>query len=558
MAIETTSVDELLARIGLTKKPGTGQVTAAPSDQRSSAEQSAYTAIPSPNVHLATPSPSLQGHSLSTPEGPFVVSGKEQDSSESRLEDVLQRLQAGGMTARSGGGHSVSLQAAAHTELRANSPHPSTPRPGPALPPVLKTTTRDKFWPRAPRQLSDAGIAESELIALILKYLMHRGVDAGSKIAQQTGLRFPVIEPLMRQLKADKLVIYKSTLTGGDYQYELTDLGRDRARQLNDMCTYYGSAPVPLSQYIASVHAQTITGLKPPLNAIRHAMADLNINDQLLSSLGQAIHSGRGMFLFGAPGNGKTSIAERVTKSFGDTIWIPKCLSASGEVIRLYDPNRHKHVAVDDPTIEAEFDGRWVQIERPTIVVGGELRMENLEITVIRDTGIGEAPLQLKANCGTLLIDDFGRQRMPVDELLNRWIIPLEQRHDFLQLESGRCIQVPFDELVIFSTNLEPRDLVDDAFLRRIPYKIEVKNPSEDEYRELMLALSAKLGFVFSAESIEYLIRRYYLDVNRPFRFCHPRDLLRQIENYCSLHEVERVVTQGMIDQAVSNYFSIL
>ena len=383
-------------------------------------------------------------------------------------------------------------------------------------------------------------------------------MESGSKIAGHVGLRYPVLEPVMRQLKTDKLVVYKSSLTGGDYQYELTDLGRDRARHLSETCTYFGTAPVPLGQYIASVKAQTITGLKPPLAAIQRAFADMEINPQLLSAVGQAIHSGRGMFLFGAPGNGKTSIAERVTKSFGDTIWIPKCISAAGEIIRLFDPNRHKEVPVDNPSILEAVDGRWVHIERPTIIAGGELRMENLEITVIRNTGIGEAPLQLKANCGTLLIDDFGRQTMPVDQLLNRWIIPLEQRHDFLQLESGRSIQVPFDELIIFSTNLEPRQLVDEAFLRRIPYKIEVKDPSEGEFRTLMLTLARSTGFHCEPSVVDHLIRTHYLPVGRPYRFCQPRDLLRQVENLCTLHRLPREVTISAIDQAVGNYFSIM
>ena len=402
------------------------------------------------------------------------------------------------------------------------------------------------------------GITESEITSLILKFLMHRGTEAGYRISVHVGLRYPVIEPILRQLKADKLVIYKSSLTGGDYQYELTDLGRERAHHLSDMSTYFGTAPVPLTQYIASVKSQTITGLRPPLSAIQNALSDLNINPDLMSSIGQAIHSGRGMFLFGSPGNGKTSIAERITKSFGDTVWIPKCISAAGEIVRLFDPNRHKPVPVEDAEIAEEVDGRWVHIERPTIIAGGELTMDNLEITPIRGAGIGEAPLQLKANCGTLLIDDFGRQKMPVDQLLNRWIIPLEERHDFLQLESGRSIQVPFDELIIFSTNLQPRDLVDDAFLRRIPYKIEVKDPPREEYRSLMLMLAKKMGFHCPPGVVDYLIEKHYLPVGRPFRFCQPRDLLQQVKNRCTLHNLPFEVTPDAIDKAVSNYFSIM
>ena len=542
---QATSVDELLARLGLGKKPvaqGAGGSTASTGG---SSGTSASVAV----------SPARSATSPSVGENPPVSADARRREAELRLAETLQRLKGGAAGTRA----AEQVPMVALTEPARTSPPPAVPSaPAPMTQQQAPAPNPKRFLPMAPRNLMDVGITDSEIIALIMKFLMHRGTEAGSRIAVHVGLRYPVIEPLMRQLKNDKLVVYKSSLMGGDFQYELTDLGRDRARHLGEMCTYFGTAPVPLNQYIASVKAQTITGLKPPLSAINNALSDLNINPKLLSNIGQAIHSGRGMFLFGSPGNGKTSIAERITKSFGDTVWIPKCISAAGEIIRLFDPNRHKLVPVENPEIEAEVDGRWVHIERPTIIAGGELRMENLEITVIRNTGIGEAPLQLKANCGTLLIDDFGRQTMPVDQLLNRWIIPLEQRHDFLQLESGRSIQVPFDELIIFSTNLEPRDLVDDAFLRRIPYKIEVKDPSQEEFRALLLLLAKKLGFQCEPSTVDYLIQTHYLPVSRPFRFCQPRDLLRQVENRCTLHGLPYVVDPAAMDQAVSNYFSIM
>ena len=519
MPPQTTSVDDLLARLGLARPQDASPPAISPRPA-------------APMVRSVNPP------AASVPSPPSEADLKRREA-EQRLKETLNRLKG-------------TTPAVVHSD-----PIP-TPDETCAVDSAGHPAPSPRYWPRSPRSLVEAGLTDADVTALVLKLLIPRGTEAGFKIATHLGLRFPVLEPVMRQLKTDKLVVYKSSLTGGDYMYELTDLGRERARHLNEACTYYGTAPVPLSQYIQSVKAQTITGLKPSLDAIRRAMGDLNINPGLLSTIGQAIHSGRGMFLFGAPGNGKTSIAERVTKSFGDTIWIPKCISSAGEIIRLFDPNRHKAVPVDDPGILDEVDGRWVHIERPTIVAGGELRMENLEITVIRNTGIGEAPLQLKSNCGTLLIDDFGRQRMPVDELLNRWIIPLEQRHDFLQLESGRSIQVPFDELIIFSTNLEPRDLVDDAFLRRIPYKIEVKDPTAAEFKSLMISLAQSMGFQCEATIVDYLIQTHYTPVSRRFRFCHPRDLLRQVENRCTLHHLQRVVTREAIDQAVGNYFSIM
>jgi len=414
-----------------------------------------------------------------------------------------------------------------------------------------------RFLPMAPDTLEGAGLFPNEVSDLLLKTLSIRGIESGYNLARTLGLKFPLVEGILRQLKGERLVSYRNSAMGGDYFYDLTDQGRGRATTIAANSSYMGTAPVPLNQYIESVSAQSIAGRKPPLSSIRSAFGDLQVEDELVSNLGQAIHSGRGMFLYGPAGNGKTSLAERVTKSFGDTIWIPRTITASGEIIRLFDPNRHKPAPVvgADPEL---IDGRWIQIERPTIVAGGELRMDDLEITYIRRAGAGEAPLQMKANCGTLLIDDFGRQRMRIDELLNRWIVPLEQRYDYLHLESGRSIQVPFDELIVFSTNLQPKDLVDEAFLRRIPYKIEVPNPTEASFRRLFQLMSQQRGFHCDPAMLDYLIETHYRAAGRTFRFCHPRDLISQIENHCTLHEQERVVTREALDNAASNYFSIM
>jgi predicted ATPase with chaperone activity len=212
------------------------------------------------------------------------------------------------------------------------------------------------------------------------------------------------------------------------------------------------------------------------------------LNEKMFSRLGPAINSGRGLFLYGAPGNGKTSIAERVTAAFGNYVWIPRAIGVDGEIIRLFDPVNHLETPLEPGQgllDQQRIDKRWVRIRRPTIIAAGELTMSSLEVTLNQSTNICEAPLQLKSNCGTLVIDDFGRQRMRIEELLNRWIVPLEKHFDFLNLPNGKKVQVPFDQLLVFSTNLEPRDLVDEAFLRRIPYKIEVIDPTEEEFRHL-------------------------------------------------------------------------
>jgi MoxR-like ATPase len=417
--------------------------------------------------------------------------------------------------------------------------------------------TAPAFVPEAPGSLEQSGLAESDVVGLVLKFLYYRRVEIGFRISQQLGLKLPVLDPILREMKQDRLVVYKGAATAGDYIYELTDLGLERARNLTEQCTYFGTAPVPLDQYVSSVKAQSLDNRRPPFEKIQAAFGDMTMSDDLLSRVGQAIYAGRGMFLFGNAGNGKTSLAERITRAFGDTIWIPKALITAGEIIRLYDPNKHR-LAPGDPAEYKNADGRWVHIQRPTIVAGGELRMDNLEIAYTRGSGIGEAPLQLKANCGTLLIDDFGRQRMSVDELLNRWIVPLEARHDFLYLESGRTIQVPFDQLIVFSTNLEPRDLVEEAFLRRIPYKIEVTDPTEEQFETLFLQLAAAMGIACAPQDVVYLLDQHYRATGRGMRFCHPRDLLRQIENYCLLVEIPPEVTPDRIDVAVANYFSIM
>jgi len=281
----------------------------------------------------------------------------------------------------------------------------------------------------------------------------------------------------------------------------------------------------------------------------------------MLDRLGPAVNSGRGLFLYGAAGNGKTSIAERITSAFGQFIWIPRAIGVDGEIIRVFDPVTHNEAPPErnEGLIDNnKVDRRWVRIRRPTIVAGGELTMSALEVTTNTSTNICEAPLQIKSNCGTLVIDDFGRQRMSTDELLNRWIVPLEKRYDYLNLPNGKKVQVPFDQLIIFSTNLQPKDLVDDAFLRRIPYKIDVADPTEAEFRELFEMMAPRLGFQYNDEAIDYLLDTHYRPVDRPLRCCQPRDLLLQIRNHCLYQNCPPEMTPDNFDFAVANYFAIM
>ncbi len=425
----------------------------------------------------------------------------------------------------------------------------------------LDADTQTTFVPLEPKSLDAADLTESQVEALVLKYLLSRGDASGRDCSEQTKLPFVLIEDLLRRMKSDHLVVHRGAAPMNDYVFQLTEMGRERARRFAEHCTYFGSAPVALEEYIESVRRQSLADQHPTQDDLKHAFHDLLINKRMLSRLGPAVNSGRGLFLFGSAGNGKTSIAERVTQVFGRYIWIPRAVGIDGEIIRLFDPSNHVEAPLPggEGLLEhRKIDKRWVRIVRPTIIVGGELTMDNLEVMFNSSTGICEAPFQLKSNCGVLVIDDFGRQRISTDQLLNRWIVPLEKRYDYLNLPNGKKIQVPFDQLIIFSTNLEPKDLVDDAFLRRIPYKIEVPDPSEEEFRQLFEMMAPKLGFEYRAAPINRLIEKHYKQVNRPFRCCQPRDLLLQVRNFCKYHTEPLELTDEYFDFAVENYFAIM
>lgn len=312
---------------------------------------------------------------------------------------------------------------------------------------------------------------------------------------------------------------------------------------------------------MASVNAQTISNQHPGEVELNQAFSDLLIDEKMMAKLGPAVNSGKGMFLFGAAGNGKTSIAKRIGAAFGPNVWVPPAITVDRDIIRVFDPMSHEEcpLAKGEGGINEEpFDHRWVRIKRPTIVVGGELTMEHLELQYNPQTGITEAPVQMKRNTGVLLIDDFGRQRMTVDELLNRWIVRLEKRYDFLNTSDGKKIQMPFDQLLVFSTNLEPKDLVDDAFLRRIPYEIEVPNPNIENLVRLFKIMCVNYDFEWRPKTIQYLIRQHYAPMKRELRNCHPRDLLLRVRNYCRYFKRPIELAEESIDFACENYFSFM
>jgi predicted ATPase with chaperone activity len=428
--------------------------------------------------------------------------------------------------------------------------------------PTSTSNEKRLFYPRAVESFEDAGLNAAIIEGLVLKFLVGCGMASGRQIATELGLPFRPFPEFLRQLKNQQFLTYANSSSANDYIYSLTDAGRARARMHFDECAYVGTAPVQFEDYLRSVAAQTITSEHPKEEDLRKAFSDLLITEETLRLLGPAINSGRGMFLYGYPGNGKTSIAERITRCFGTTVWIPRVITVGGQILKLLDMANHEPIEMERSVgllDESDYDRRWIQIRRPTIVAGGELSMEDLEIHYDAVTKVSEAPLQLKSNLGTFLIDDFGRQRMQPVELLNRWIVPLEKRYDFLSLANGKKIRVPFDQLIIFSTNLEPRQLVDEAFLRRIPYKIEAANPSEEGFRKMVALLAGKLGFAeVNSKAIDYLIEEHYQRSGRAFRCCHPRDLLLQVRSFCVYNNFPLEMKPEYFDFAVMNYFTTM
>ena len=410
-----------------------------------------------------------------------------------------------------------------------------------------------KFNPPVPENLNQTGLNEKLIEDLIFKVLLSRGVMTGRQISDEICLHFKIIEPILSSLKKQLFLTYRSDAGISDFAYMLTEQGRTKANIAVESSAYIGAAPVPFAEYLKSVQSQSIQKENPGLEELKHAFHDLVLEPHIFFTLGPAINSGRGVFLYGAPGNGKTSIAKRVHKCFNDAIYIPKTLLISGELLKFYDPQWHK--SSDDKGLN--YDRRWIKIERPAVIVGGEMDLDSLGIKYNLETKISEAPLQMKANCGTFVVDDFGRQRISPRDLLNRWILPLEKRIDFLTLSNGIKIQVPFDELLIFCTNIDPKELLDEAFLRRIPYKVKLMDPSEEKFRHIMKFIAPKYDIEYDAAAVDYLISNYFCG-KRPFRNCHPRDILEQIVNASAYQRIQPKLTKDLIKLAAFNYFAAM
>ncbi|MCJ7732926.1 MAG: ATP-binding protein [Anaerolineales bacterium] len=445
------------------------------------------------------------------------------------------------------------------------------PRIQPGLPEAEFHHTGTKpFGPPPITQINDTGLSRLFLQDLALKIFYFQGYLTGYEVAEKISLPYTaIVDIIVDSLKKEKFVEVKASTMGlgeGSYQYGITQAGINRAREALDRSQYAGPAPVPLEDYNKAIRRQSLGKLNVSPRALRSYLSDLILSEDIINRVGPAINSGTSVFIYGPPGNGKTSIARAIgSMILRESIYIPYAIFIEGQVVKLYDSVNHEIIpelgvsetggGTGQLKTGMRRDPRWIRIKRPFIVVGGELTLTDLDLVFNPVTKFYEAPFQLKAAGGLLLIDDFGRQQVRPTDLLNRWIIPLENQIDFLTLHTGRKVEVPFNELIVFSTNLPPRDLVDEAFLRRLRHKIRVGDPSFDEYRSIFKSVAESKNIPFNEESLAYLIKNWYITPNRNLRGSHPREICNQILDISTFLGCKPEMTRELLDQAADAFF---
>ena len=435
------------------------------------------------------------------------------------------------------------------------------PGPAPAIedgPPV----------PPAPRTLEDTGLSGEAIDELLVKILYVQGAQTGREVTNVIAIPFEIVDQRLVLLQQRRLVAVSGT-TGpnrGSFRFDLTDAGRERAREAMEVSQYVGPAPVPLKVYEEWIRKQSLRNVRVTPERVAEEFQELVLDTDMFSILGPAVNSARSIFLHGDPGNGKTHTAELIARLLGGAVYIPYAVDITGQTMILFDLSHH--VPVDEAETRDDgspdwlrkvpaYDRRFVRIRRPVVMAGGELTLQQLDLQYDFKTRMYQAPFQLKAAGGVLIIDDFGRQHVAADDLLNRWIVPLEKKIDFLTLHTGVKFRVPFDSLLIFATNLEPQDLVDEAFLRRIQYKIEMGSPDRRALTEIMRRVCESRGVPFLESSIDYLYREYY-DRGVPPRGCHPRDVIDHVEDIAR-YEGRDVRPEGdILARACETYFLIM
>jgi predicted ATPase with chaperone activity len=416
--------------------------------------------------------------------------------------------------------------------------------------------------PAAPLSLAEAGLPLDLVVQLALKTLHLAGDLTGTELGRRLGLRFPVIEPALAELREARHieVVSGSMLGPSSYQYRILDAGRARAMLFLQQNQYVGVAPVPLAQYTAYLRAHHAAVPRTATRErVREACSHLVLSDRVIDSLGPAINAAHSLFVYGPPGNGKTAIAQSIRNLLDGDVAVPHAIAVEGQIVRIFDPVVHEPL----PSPERESliqagpveDDRWVRCRRPLVTVGGELTLDALELTYLPVSGFYRAPLQALANGGVLVIDDFGRQRVAPRDLLNRWIVPLESRIDYLTLQTGQKFELPFVTLVAFATNIRPRDLVDEAFLRRIRYKVFAESPSPDDYARIWSAACAERGVVFDRGLVDRVLAECYRPRRIPLRACHPRDLIDQALSLAQYRGETTRLTFTLLAAACDSYF---
>ncbi len=411
-----------------------------------------------------------------------------------------------------------------------------------------------RFTPPELNRLEDTGLPQSLIEQLILKYLYFQGDLMGNEIAQTMGFRFSLIEKLIEAFKVQQLVQVKGSRGLGPVSatLSLTEAGRRVTRDYLESNQYVGPAPVPLDQYVVAVGMQKLPNHWLSFERLSEAYAHMVISDRVLNQVGPAVGSGKSFLIYGQPGNGKTYMAEALAQIQTSPIWVPYALEFQGNIIQLFDATYHKPFAEGSTIVSTEVlsDGRWARCRRPFIASGGELSLSMLDLAYNSVSKVYDAPFQLKANNGIYLIDDFGRQRASPADILNRWIIPMERHVDYLTFSYGGKMTVPFEAFLIFSTNLTPDQLGDEAFLRRIQYKMLLTSPDRAEFRAIFVQQCEKHGMVPQEELIDRFIAKYYTSTGRPFRRCHPRDLLSLVSDYVAFRRLPAVLTEDLLDYA--------